>query len=171
MPTSSPNPSWSETQGAAPTQRLRRRKHVDDTEMDITPMIDITFLLLIFFVVASKMDQSTTVALPEAQFGVAVPTKNSVIVTIAAGGGGQPPAIYKGDGVNAVDRIEYNDLGELESQLEEYVSESMFEDTRKHFVLIKAAGTIQHRDVSRVTQVVSRVPEVQGLHVAVLEEQ
>ena len=34
---------------------MPRRKR-DDDEMDITPMIDITFLLLIFFVVASKMD-------------------------------------------------------------------------------------------------------------------
>ena len=39
----------------------------EDEEMDITPMIDITFLLLIFFVVASKMDPSQTGNIPDAE--------------------------------------------------------------------------------------------------------
>lgn len=35
---------------------LPRKKREDD-EMDITPMIDITFLLLIFFIVCSTMEK------------------------------------------------------------------------------------------------------------------
>mgnify|MGYP003325625382 CR=1 FL=1 len=31
------------------------RKKLEDAEMDITPMIDVTFLLLIFFMVTSTM--------------------------------------------------------------------------------------------------------------------
>ena len=52
--------------------RLMPRPHQDDSEMDITPMIDMTFLLLIFFLVASKMDRSNEVRLPPAEHGVAV---------------------------------------------------------------------------------------------------
>ena len=37
---------------AADDQPVIRRRQLDDSEMDITPMIDITFLLLIFFLVA-----------------------------------------------------------------------------------------------------------------------
>ena len=39
---------------------MPRKRRFDDAEMDITPMIDITFLLLIFFLVASKMDEGAT---------------------------------------------------------------------------------------------------------------
>ena len=45
--------------------RFRRKKR-DDDEMDITPMIDITFLLLIFFVVCSTMDPTKIGKIPEA---------------------------------------------------------------------------------------------------------
>jgi len=36
---------------------MKPRRALEDTEMDITPMIDIVFLLLIFFVVTSKWSQ------------------------------------------------------------------------------------------------------------------
>ena len=35
-------------------ESLKPRRQLEDTEMDITPMIDITFLLLIFFIVATS---------------------------------------------------------------------------------------------------------------------
>ena len=38
-------------------EALKSRQQLEDTEVDITPMIDITFLLLIFFLVASRMSQ------------------------------------------------------------------------------------------------------------------
>ncbi len=37
---------------------LVARRPLDDSEMDITPMIDITFLLLIFFLVAARLDET-----------------------------------------------------------------------------------------------------------------
>ncbi len=33
-----------------------KKKKAEEADLDITPMIDVTFLLLIFFMVASKMD-------------------------------------------------------------------------------------------------------------------
>ena len=39
-----------------PVLRLGRRNRKDDVEMDITPMIDVTFLLLIFFIVSSQLN-------------------------------------------------------------------------------------------------------------------
>ena len=139
--------------------------------MDITPMIDITFLLLIFFVVASKMDPAANVELPVARFVKAVPTKDSVIVTVAPGRAGGQAAVYKGDRIRPEEAIPYRDFVELDAALEQHVTSSILEDPRKRFVLIKAAGKLKHREFARVSQAVSRVTEVQGLHVAVLEEQ
>ena len=43
---------------------LMPERNTEDAEMDITPMIEITFLLLIFFLVASKMDSPASGELP-----------------------------------------------------------------------------------------------------------
>ena len=49
---------------------LTRRRIKQETELDITPMIDITFLLLIFFLVASTPDLQVEVKLPPARHGL-----------------------------------------------------------------------------------------------------
>ena len=58
---------------------LTPRDSIEDTEIDITPMIDITFLLLIFFIVSSKMDPAANVPLPAATTGVVISVKSSII--------------------------------------------------------------------------------------------
>lgn len=69
----------------------RRNKAADEAlGFNITPMIDMTFLLLIFFMVTSHltdMDVSVPVGLPEAELGV-VPDDRSqrVVLTIDADG-------------------------------------------------------------------------------------
>ena len=60
---------------------LPRKERIDE-EMDITPMIDITFLLLIFFVVCSTMDPTKIGTIPEAENGLAVSAKQSAVIFI-----------------------------------------------------------------------------------------
>lgn len=64
---------------------LPRRK-IDDDEMDITPMIDITFLLLIFFIVCSTMDPTKIGTIPEADNGLAISAKDSAVIFIDPAG-------------------------------------------------------------------------------------
>lgn len=64
-----------------------------DADLDITPMIDVTFLLLIFFMVTSTMQESPTVDVPPARSGVGADTTESVIVYIKSPGGGDKPVI------------------------------------------------------------------------------
>lgn len=59
----------------------------EEEEMDITPMIDITFLLLIFFVVCSTMDPTKIGTIPEADNGLAIAAKNSAVIFINPGSG------------------------------------------------------------------------------------
>ena len=47
----------------------RRRKRVSDADFDITPMIDVTFLLLIFFMVTSTMHPTREKNIPPAFTG------------------------------------------------------------------------------------------------------
>ena len=58
------------------------RKKREDDEMDITPMIDITFLLLIFFIVCSTMDPTKIGTIPEADNGLAISAKTSAVIFI-----------------------------------------------------------------------------------------
>ncbi len=59
-----------------------RRKGSDDDELDITPMIDMTFLLLIFFMVTSTMETPEALAIPESKWGQGVESKDAIIMTI-----------------------------------------------------------------------------------------
>ena len=148
--------------------RPRSRPH-PETDIDITPMIDITFLLLIFFLVTSKLSQQAGVELPTARYGDAVSTKESVTVTITAeeGGGAR---IYQGDGVLPETELTAESLSDQEEALAAYIRAGI-KDPKKRYVLIKAARRVKQRHVARVSHAVGRVKEVEGLFVAVLEDQ
>jgi biopolymer transport protein TolR len=146
------------------------RKRVDETEMDITPMIDITFLLLIFFLVASHMESQAAVPLPEARYGATVGVKESVIITLAPGEA-DTARVFKGDGSESELEIGSINLLEQEEELIKYIEDEMARGVpRKHHVLIKAARGVKHRDVARIAKSVGKVEKVQQLHIAVLEQ-
>ena len=54
-----------------------------EDEVDMTPMIDCVFLLLIFFLVSSIPDTKTAVKLPPARHGAAADPSIAVFVTVA----------------------------------------------------------------------------------------
>ena len=122
-----------------------RRKLADD-EVDITPMIDCVFLLLIFFMVTSTMKASADLDLPVAHYGTGVPAGNATIVTIRRMEAGGPPTILLGDG-----RGPETDLVGLRTHVEESMQR-----TKRH-VIIKAERDIPHGFVQEVTRVVNDV--------------
>jgi biopolymer transport protein ExbD len=143
---------------------FRPRRRLDDADMDITPMIDITFLLLIFFLVASRMNTEAVIELPPTRYGTAVSAKNAAIVTVAKGAA-EDAMIYKGDGKVSDTLIKSTDAAQQEDEIVDYVAEQL--KTRQH-VLIKAERGVKHREVSRVAKAVGRAADSQ-LFVAVLE--
>jgi biopolymer transport protein ExbD len=136
-----------------------------DDEMDITPMIDMTFLLLIYFLVATVPDIRTTIDLPVARHGGAVSQREATIITIGQSGK-ERASVYLADGVVAGALV----LGQPAAQREriaEHVRRGVQEGNRMD-VVIKADRGVPHREVARVMQAVSMVDGVQ-LHLAVLE--
>jgi biopolymer transport protein ExbD len=59
-----------------------RRRRPEAAEMDITPMVDVTVLLLIFTMVGSHITSGKPVDLPVAEGGVGVATDKSVPVIL-----------------------------------------------------------------------------------------
>ncbi len=142
---------------------LRRRDRNDDVEMDITPMIDITFLLLIFFIVCSTPDQNTTFELAEARYGKGVSERNSIFITVSAERA-DPAPVYLAEGPTG-ERLP-NDPDEQKELIREAVEKGRRD--LKENVLIKADRNVAHRDVARVIKAVSLV-EGAKIHLAVLE--
>ena len=74
---------------------LRPKRRQADSELDITPLIDIVFLLLAFFVVVSKMDPKAFTDLPFAKNGKSVATQNAVVLIV--GRAGETAEVFGGE--------------------------------------------------------------------------
>lgn len=135
----------------------------DEDELDITPMIDITFLLLIFFVVASKMDPTQTGRTPKATHGLSVSAKDSAVLFMSAGSGEK--AIIKN-----LDGAEFSSDEETQiSEIVEYVTEEL--DRGKQQVMILGDEDVRVGEVTRVQTIIGDAFEdLDATYIAVQED-
>ena len=132
--------------------------------MDIAPMIDVTFLLLIFFLVASTHNADVAVDLPPARYGVGVAAESSVVVTLEVADAASAARVYLADGT--VGDPLPSDTAIQSAQIADAVRDGLSQG--KSRVLIKAERGVKHRDVSRVAAAAAEGGDV-SLHLAVLE--
>ena len=151
-----------EHDGVLPKRRLFEARHAD---LEITPMIDITFLLLIFFLVASHPDSQTAVDLPPARYGQGVSARSSTIITVAAPQGRGGAKVYLNDG--KIGEPLPDDPEIRRREIRDYVDAGL--QAGRNDVLIKAERKVLHRQVSEVATAAASVEGVQ-LYMAVLEE-
>lgn len=144
--------------------RPPRKEHNEDLEMDITPMIDITFLLLIFFLVTSRPDETTAILLPKAQHGDAVSQRFSTILSVGEGGLDQPP-VYKGDGKFPRNELS-SDPETRAEQIQDYIEQGIQEG--KTDVVIKADRGVSCGNIDGVLKAVSKVDGI-TINLGVLE--
>lgn len=151
---------------------LPKRRVSEDVDMDITPMIDITFLLLIFFLVSSRLDVKLPVELPKARHGTAVALRSSIILTLGKGPDGSA-IVYFGDGKVDDKKIKASNVAEQEVEIAKFIDQQLKEDAVKESILIKAERGVKHREEARVRQAIGTVKEVHRrniqVHIAVLE--
>ena len=146
---------------------LIRSKTFEETEMEITSMIDLTFLLLIFFLVAGKLDPAASLTLPPARYGMPVVEKSSIIITLAAGDEGKA-IVYCANGIVEDARVGGSDLADQEERVANYVEQEFLAGAKEN-VLIKAASGLKTREVTRIAKAATRNESVQQLYVAVTE--
>ncbi len=142
---------------------LRPRPRNNDEELDITPMIDITFLLLIFFLVSSKMNAEQAVDLPKARHGGVIAGKESVIIIMKRGSGDEAE-------VNKADGSPFSaDTEQQNAEIAEYVQQGI--DAGKKHVIIRAEGSVRHGEIGRVSAAISESLEEGALiNIAVMEQ-
>ena len=128
----------------------------EDAELDITPMIDIVFLLLAFFVVCSNMDPKTATALPKAKNGSTVIEQNSCVL-IVQDVGGDEPQIFRS---NKKEPAALCTLGDEDAQAEEiieYVQKAIQDRPSLIGVLLKVEKGCRSKHVQAVHAAVSEV--------------
>jgi biopolymer transport protein ExbD len=135
---------------------LARRRLPIDNNLDMTPMIDVTFLLLIFFLVASVPDVRAALELPAAEHGVAVGSREALIVRIVQGAGSRDDAaVFLGDDKGA------SPLAGSPAERQAAVRAAAEDAARRglRHVLIEADKHMRHRQVVRYVRAAS-VPGV-----------
>jgi biopolymer transport protein ExbD/biopolymer transport protein TolR len=123
----------------------QRKPFKPDNDVDMTPMIDVTFLLLIFFMVTSKMQDQSKLALPPAKNGLGVNAKESVVISLYRSEG--EPEIYVTARRNVMGITTNTELGPLTmAELTEHVREEV--QLGRKTIVIKAdrdllSGTVE----------------------------
>ncbi len=156
--------SWDALQSEDDLRVEWRRPSEQAEDIDMTPMIDCVFLLLVFFLVASTPDLKTAVELPPAQYGIGADPASSVIVTVADRGGTGPALVYLADG--KVGQPLSDDPDERFAAVALAVEEG--QQQGKTGVLVKAERSVRHADVSRVADAAGQVGGMK-LYLAVFE--
>jgi biopolymer transport protein ExbD len=157
--------------GGSPVPKRAKASHGDDEiqprevtpvddEIDFTPMVDIVFLLLIFFMVGTKISRSPNVDLPESFNGKNVVEKEFVVVAVRKG-------TEEGAEVTRMDGTPFSsDVEQQEAEIAEYIENEL--SSEKSQVLVKAAGDVRYGEVERVRQAIAGVlEEGQSVHIAV----
>jgi biopolymer transport protein ExbD len=146
----------------------KRKRRSDDDEMDITPMIDMTFLLLSFFVVVSKMDPNTQVLMPKAKWGTAVPEPASVILIVSATDS-ETPIVNLGR-ARSPGNLATGTIEDVEEAIARYV-ETELKNPLKTTVIVKAERKVKYRHLDIVKRAISRgLAEGQVINVGIEEE-
>ncbi|MCY2966186.1 MAG: biopolymer transporter ExbD [Planctomycetota bacterium] len=125
------------------------KKPTADGEMDITPMIDCVFQLLIFFMVASNMTGEQEANLPFAKHGIGVETNRSTVISVVAPtGGGKPQLFLEPDMKTPVD------ITAIQAAVRQNVSQGRTD------VIIKAERGLTHGAVQEVARGVNEIEGV-----------
>ncbi len=141
-----------------------RRSLRPAVDLDITPMIDITFLLLIFFLVASTLGAKTAIDLPPARHGSGVSMRTSTIISVVEGDTPTMARVYLGDGTSG-DPLP-DDKDQQDRAIAAAVAAGLGDG--KSTVLVKAAKGVLHREVARVAEAAAQIDGIE-LHLAVFE--
>jgi biopolymer transport protein ExbD len=144
-------------------QLIARRPEQETPEFDITAMVDLVFMMNIYFLVTFITVALGELNLPSAEYCTPLDADTAVIVRLARSLDGKSVTVYLGDG----DKGEpLSETAEQEQRVQAAVEEGVANG--KTAVLLKAEKKVRLADMFRIATVAS-IEGVQ-LHVAVLEK-
>jgi biopolymer transport protein ExbD len=160
MDTTTPAPASSGPKPFEENALMPRKPLVDDARFDITAMVDLVFMMNIYFLVSWIVAASAEIDLPAAKHCIAADPDAAVVVTITAG---QTPTVYLG---------EARPGGGIQTDEVEWRLKKASEDGQKEgktFVLVKAEKLVRLRDLVRISAAATSVKGMK-LNLAVMEK-
>jgi len=144
-------------------QLIARRLDPEPPEFDITAMVDLVFMMNIYFLITFVTVALGEVNLPTARHVTALDPDTAVILTVTRSLDGKSIAVYIGDGQKTEP---ITDTSQQEMRVRESVEQG--KAAGKTAVLLKAEKKVRLSDLFRVATAAS----VEGikLHVAVVEK-
>ncbi|WP_437191927.1 ExbD/TolR family protein [Planctomicrobium sp. SH527] len=118
----------------------------EDDEINITAMIDIVMLLLIFFMITSKLQESSTLQVPAAKHGKEIAVDQSLVINVYQTD--DSPEIYLSSGRQENGPVDYDSL---RSFIRTGINEG------RTNVIIKADRNIPSGFVEEVSKVIAEV--------------
>lgn len=143
---------------------IARRPDFETPEFDITAMVDLVFMMNIYFLVTFVTVALGEMNLPAATHVSALDADTAVILTLARSLDGKSVALYVGDGAKTEP---INDAAQQEQRVQAAVEQAAAEG--KKAVLLKAEKKVRLADLFRIATAASA--EGMKLHVAVMEKE
>ena len=129
---------------------LQRKPVAENAEFDITAMVDLVFMMNIFFLVTWVGAALADVEMPSARHCLPADPEASVIFSVLQSGGREGAAVYLGDGASG---RPLTDPKEIEERVRATVEAR--DKQKKDTVLIKGERRLRFRDVARVAAAAS----------------
>jgi biopolymer transport protein ExbD len=155
---SAPNPLSAQAGALLP-----RRGAIGDSHFDVTPLVDLVFMMNIYFLVTSMTSLAADVDLPRATHVVPVDEEKSVTIVIVLGPDGKTPIVTLGQDDS---KGKLTDPDEQVERVKVAVQKGVREN--KLDVVLRAERGVKIRDVSRIAAAAGKVDGAK-LYVAVLE--
>lgn len=140
-----------------------KSKALEDAHFDVTPLVDLVFMMNLYFLVVWVLTALAEVNLPPAKHVVASDADSMVVLAIV-NNVGEGLQVYVGD-VGSTPPL--TNQAEIETRVKSAVDVGAAKgmDT----VLIKAAREVRLRDLATVSKVVTSVPKMK-IRLAVMEK-
>ena len=133
----------------------------DDAHFDITAMIDLVFMMNIYFMVTALTAALAEIALPEAEHCLPADSEGAVIVTVTANADGDP-LVFLGDGEVGSPLDRDRQSHDIPAAIEQALA------GRHNTVIIKAAHNVRHKAVAEVARLAAENQDI-NLHLGVRE--
>jgi biopolymer transport protein ExbD len=141
----------------------RLHRHTD-AEFDITAMIDLVFMMNIYFLVTFITVALGEINLPAASHAAPLDRDKATVITILAGPDWRTVFVYLGEGKKGTPIMEPDDqLTQIANEVERAAAQG------KTAVLIKAEKNIRLREIKRLAAAAAR--EGMTLHIAIIEKE
>lgn len=144
---------------------LMPKRPPDSAEFDITAMIDLVFMMNIYFLVLFIGKATGEIELPSAVHCAPLDPESATIITLKAGEDGQSVALYLG---NETAGGGVRDAAEQDEQIHTAVEAGAA--AGKKAVMIRAEKQVRLRELARISSSAAAAAEGITLHMAVMEK-